>query len=238
MRWLRDPTGRFPQRPYYDRDELDQICEQVVTAFLVERYGHVSFPISTNDLTIMVERDVEVLDLYADLTDASGDVEGVTDFFPGQKPRVRIANMLYQDPRRENRLRTTLTHEYGHVRLHNRLYAHERTLPLFEGEDPPRSQSCQRTMMMQAPSADWLEWQAGYACGSFLMPISAVRNLVQATLSEGRTYGALMPDSPVGLQLIHRTGANFQVSSDAARVRLSQLGYLTDQRPGSAFTFN
>ncbi len=50
-------------------------------------------------------------------------MEGVTDFCPGEKPTVRIAHQLSEEPRRENRLRTTLTHEYGHVKFHAFLWA-------------------------------------------------------------------------------------------------------------------
>jgi hypothetical protein len=28
MRMIRDPKGRFPERPYYTNDELDRECER------------------------------------------------------------------------------------------------------------------------------------------------------------------------------------------------------------------
>jgi hypothetical protein len=46
----------------------------------------------------------------------------VTDFFRGKKPRVRIAAHLWEGSSRENRLRPTLAHEFGHVHFHNYLY--------------------------------------------------------------------------------------------------------------------
>src|ERR1700681_3122034 len=45
-------------------------------------------------------------------------VEGITDFFPGKRPKVRIARHLVEDERMANRLRTTLTHELGQLKFH------------------------------------------------------------------------------------------------------------------------
>jgi hypothetical protein len=118
-------TGRFHMRPYYEVDELDQECERIITKFMQERCGGLILPIPTDILTKLIERDAEDLDLYADLSAEGSDVQGVTDFYPGQKPRVRIAEELSQD-RHEHRLRTTLTHEYGHVWFHKALWDHHR----------------------------------------------------------------------------------------------------------------
>src|SRR5437867_12136230 len=109
MKWVADRSGRFPQRPHYDPDELESECEDVITTFLKERHGRVEFPVATEDLTVLIERVVADLDMYADLSHEQGEVEGLTEFLPGQKPRVRISAALSQAPRLENRLRTTLT---------------------------------------------------------------------------------------------------------------------------------
>lgn len=131
MRSAPDPTGRFPKRPYYEDGELDRLCEQVISDFLLDRYGKVLLPVPTEDLTVLIERDAEDLDLYADLSGEEGGAQGVTDFFPGRKPRVRIAKELSEQEHKENRLRTTLTHEYGHVKCHAPLYDAEASPSLF-----------------------------------------------------------------------------------------------------------
>ena len=33
MKRLKDPTGRFPERPYYDAEELDDLSEGVIVNF-------------------------------------------------------------------------------------------------------------------------------------------------------------------------------------------------------------
>lgn len=116
MKWVKDKTGRFPQRPHYLPEEIDDECERVIRDFLTKKYGKVEFPIKTDDLTILIEQNAD-LDSYADLSGEPGDVEGVTEFTPGQRPVVRIANAL-SATNMENRLRTTLTHEWGHAHFH------------------------------------------------------------------------------------------------------------------------
>ena len=53
-----------------------------------------------------------------------GEVEGVTEFQVGKKPRVLINRQLSEGRNMENRLRTTLAHEYGHVHLCRASLAH------------------------------------------------------------------------------------------------------------------
>ena len=67
MMWTKDPTGRFPERPFYPQEVLDSMSEEWIVSFLVERYGKAEFPVSTEDLTVMIEGDTSDLDQYADL---------------------------------------------------------------------------------------------------------------------------------------------------------------------------
>src|SRR6185312_12486302 len=88
-------------------------------------HGDVRYPVGTEDLKTLIERDTEDLDVYADLSSYGAEVEGVTEFNPGRRPSVKIRSQLTEDSRYENRLRTTLTHEYGHVRFHGYLFETE-----------------------------------------------------------------------------------------------------------------
>src|SRR5262245_10401430 len=107
--YVRDQTGRFPQRPHYKPEELDRECESLITTFIKGLHGKVGYPVETEDLKTLIERDTEDLDVYADLSTYGAEVEGVTEFNAGRKPSVKIARHLTEDDRRENRLRTTLT---------------------------------------------------------------------------------------------------------------------------------
>ena len=183
--YVPDKTGRFSRRPHYKPEELDDECENIILSFLNECYGEVNFPVSTNDLTKLIERDAEDLDLYADLSEFGPDVEGVTEFQLHQRSFVKIAQELSEDARRENRLRTTLTHEYGHVHFHaplcelesldNDLFSNRRSM-----------EACRRETILEASQNDWMEWQAGYVCGALLMPVSFVKQRVRTYYQEHR----------------------------------------------------
>jgi hypothetical protein len=84
MKYVRDQTGRFPERPHYESKELDALFEGIITKFLKSRHGKIEFPVTTDDLTVLIERDAKDLDIYADLTGYGAGVEGVTEFRPGQ----------------------------------------------------------------------------------------------------------------------------------------------------------
>jgi hypothetical protein len=234
VRYIRDTTGRFPERPYYQQEELDQECENIIVGFLQFIYREVRFPVETEDLKKLIERDADDLDCYADLSGYGSDVEGVTEFDPVRKPAVKIASTLTEDERRENRLRTTLTHEYGHVHFHASLYTANQTQGrLFQIAKTERI--CKRNTMLDAPQSDWMEWQAGYVCGAFLMPASYIRRLVRDFLPERSHFGPVAPDSQNGFDLIDRVVEAFCVSRDAARIRLLKLNYLGPEQGQALF---
>jgi hypothetical protein len=236
MKLVRDTTGRFAERPHYEAAELDRECEKIICGFLKDRYGVADFPVSTDDLASLIEVEAQDLDLYADLSEFGANVEGVTIFVPGAKPKVRIAAALSEDPARENRLRTTLTHEYGHVHFHSYLFDQPaRSIELFARTGPsggPASganvtQVCKRDTMLEASSSDWMEWQAGHVCGAILMPASRVRRLAREQFGENLVDGSVSSHTGQGGAIIEVIQGVFKVSRDAARVRLLRLGILS-----------
>lgn len=229
--WVRDTTKRFRERPYYQAHEIDRECEILVSGFLHRHRGKIQYPITTDDLTVLIEQHVRDLDLYADLSADGPDVEGVCRFAVGQKPIIEVAEPLSSNERRANRLRTTLTHELGHAKLHDAVFQ-----TTFAGADLFSEQRearvvCKRDTISDAPQADWMEWQACYASGAYLMPKSALAGLVDPMV--GR-LGRLPPfhvGEPSAAPLIEVVVDAFDVSRDAARIRLLKLGYLTPTAP-------
>jgi hypothetical protein len=230
MRWVTDRTGRFARRPYYTKDELDAVCEARVRRFLLEHNGVVAYPLSTADLTVLIEQETDDLDQYADLSRLGGDgveVEGITEFFPNQRPRVRIARGLSESPGREARLRTTLSHEFGHVLFHDFAgrWGTMGQMPLFgETTVPP----CVHHAMLGTGKVDWMEWQAGYASGAILMPRTEVCETARPLVEEAG--GPIYVENNDARRLIRWVRKKFLVSDAAARVRLLQLGHLVDTR--------
>jgi Zn-dependent peptidase ImmA (M78 family) len=223
VRYVRDTLHGFRERPHYDPAELDTMFERIVVDFLKQKHGKAAFPIVTEDITVLIERDVSDLDQYADLSSYGANVEGVTEFSRRGKPKVLISESVH---RFENRLRTTLTHEYGHVVLHGYLFAtEERKLGLLPGQKPSAIY-CKRDDILGAKKVDWMEWQAGYACGAMLMPRTHVRNVVAEIQKARNIYGAVSPSTENGGALIEGVMDQFSVSRDAATVRLKILGYL------------
>ena len=231
MRYVKDSTGRFSMRPHYEPTELDHECEKVLIAFLG---GTIPVPIETDDLARLIERDTSDFDPGADLRMYGADVEGVTEFKPGRKPRVRIVAELAYDEVRLNRYRTTLTHEYGHVHFHAHLFdAQPQVADLFN----PRvasggEQVCKRDAIINARKTDWMEWQAGYVCGALLMPIGHFRRVVSGYQETHKIFGPVALGTERATALIDTVCREFRVSADAARVRLSQHGYVQAQDRG------
>jgi hypothetical protein len=225
--YVRDDTGRFPERPHYKPEELDRTCEKIITGLLTDLHGKVTFPIDTEDLKTLIERDADDLDPYADLSEYGPEVEGVTEFRLGRKPVVKIAAGLANSDRRENRLRTTLTHEYGHVHFHAYLWElHPPGRDLLRQNPNANKQICKRDNILHARQFDWMEWQAGYVCGSLLMPVSYLRRIVGAYKEVHNLFGPVGSSGGHGEELIAMVQKEFQVSADAARVRLLQLKLL------------
>lgn len=244
IKWVPDKTGRFPQRPHYTEPTLDAECERVLEEFFVGRFGSIPLPIPTDELTKLIERDARYLDLYADLSSEGDGVQGLTTFDPGNKPSVSIAAELTNDPRRENRLRTTLTHEFGHVHFHTFLFSMERSVPMFDEEnepwkqqlarvqphEPPAAQrKCRRDSIVNPDAYDWMEWQAAYACGALLMPASKLTRIANEARVKAGAYGPLQSSSPAAMELVAATMKTFGVSEEAARVRLSKRGAITPE---------
>ncbi len=136
---------------------------------------------------------------------------------------MQINRHLNRVLQRVNRLRTTLAHEYGHLLLHAWLYEH------FRGQvrNPAPLRCYSRTVEGNVDRLmDWMEWQAGYICGALLMPKRRMDLLVGAFGKENGCAGPLLRDNIAGRRLIERVTDLFDVSRDAARVRLLKLGHL------------
>lgn len=238
VKMVPDKTGRFAERPHYSPEDLDRECERIVSAFLRKKRGAVSFPVATEDLEVLIEQEGASLDSCVDLSAFGEDVEGVTEFFPDQGPKVSISDKLATDDRRKNRLRTTLAHEFGHVHFHRHLWA-EKFLSgrLFERKNLENKAICKRDTVLNANQYDWMEWQAGYVSGSVLMPLTHIRQLVSEYCESLGLHGAVYQGSQQGLALIAQVVDRFAVSEEAARIRLLKLNLLsTSDKQRSLFS--
>jgi len=171
MRWINDRSGRFPKRLYFETlAELDDECERLVDFVHFRRRGtKFGVPLDDDTLQVLVEEYAD-LDLFANLEPG---VEGETEFRPNERPLIRMSAEIANDPRRRNRLRTGLAHEWFHAAFHRTaweiLWARNRRAGDSIGAPVGK---CNRETMIGAADRDWTEFQAGYASCAILMPRS------------------------------------------------------------------
>ena len=235
MYLLEDETGRFAKRPYYPQRELDALLESTVETFLKRRYGRVHYPVSTDDLTRLIEESADDLDLYADLSKDGADVEGLTLFWPGKPPVVKISRVLASNPVRENRFRSALSHELAHVVVHTPLFA--KSLPGLHSPDGTNSAFSQACKVANAgTSRDWMEWQAGYGSGALLIPrVAMFQTVEQFQRERGLKPGPIAANTILSYELIRRITTAFQTSTEIARRRLLEEGAILEPIPALEF---
>jgi len=224
MKWLPDPTRRFARYPFYEGTELDLECQELVRTFLLKKRGAIAYPLSTEDLSLLIESATSDFDWSTDLSHYGDDVEGITHFSVGGKPRVEISSHL-SSSHLQNRFRMTVAHELAHVHFHNCLYQiPDEQLALITA-DRHRPLHCKRESVAGTTRNDWMEWQAAYAGGAILMPLDAIKGVV------GKTITTIHPESASSKKLCSVVAKTFEVSLMAARVRLEKLGVLNRSVP-------
>lgn len=218
--WIFDPTRRFVRRPLFERSEIERRCERILAQFYGETGRHRTVSLSTEDLELLADRVTEEFQPIADLSRIGNDVEGATYFAPPHRPKIRISQRL---DGHEHRRRMTIAHELGHVLMHSELYVAEDTLDLFADPSDRGNVYCKQSTMTNG--VDWMEWQANYAGGAILMPLSAVRSFI-CELRGNRVNEALYEGDAEAAAIVSKIASYFNVSHDAARIRLVQCSFI------------
>ena len=212
---------RQPRPVYYTLEQLDELCERIIVGFCMERYGQELNPVPTEALLQLLEEHAHDVDQTAELPDG---INGVTEYYWDRKPTVKIDARLTQQHWRETRRRSTVTHECSHAIQHAPLW---RALGPENPGDGPIGVSC-RCEESDEEIYDrwdaWMERQARYISGGFLMPKTRVWRLAQRLADTKRWELPIPADSPQSICLAEHVVIAFHVSSVAARVRLKQLG--------------
>lgn len=219
MKFIRDTTGRFKERPLLESADIEYECEKMIVDCL-EKRNQPEFipPLDTDTLSVLLDLHADTVDLYADLVQREGPgVEGVTEFRKGQSPRILIDKRL-SEQKSPHRLRSTMAHELFHARFHRVLWELH-----WLGQGDPTPASCKEDQIFSSGRVDWYEWQAAYGSGAILIPLMALEKMI------GRP-AQVAESSEEGLAMIFRVATTFLVSNAAARVRLVQTNYLLGQR--------
>jgi Zn-dependent peptidase ImmA (M78 family) len=217
--WGKDFTGRFASRPFYTRKHIEDTALDALSRCGAAAGHAISHPIDDEALEMLVEFLTDNFDQSADTGYYGIEVDGFTVFSRYGKPSV-VLNRDLSAERYRRRRRFTIGHELGHVILHQPLYERDdRQLDLLVQKELVPVYCAKRDIER---SADWCEWQAGYFSGALLMPRDAVhKRLVE------RSKDLLTPvasDTAAARVLADIVAQIFDVSRDAARVRLASLG--------------
>jgi len=176
---------------------------------------------------------------YAEL---EPEVLGVTEFIAGERPRIRINQDLTGSALDEDetplgilgRWRATLAHEASHVLLHSALFDHNlNQLSLFADDEerqpafPRIFRSLKRDVSFANRGGDWREIQANKGMAALLMPRMIFHQVCDRELERNPfTARPRRSDHPEVRYLVVRLSELFQVSRQAASIRLETLNVL------------
>jgi hypothetical protein len=222
------------ERLWFDPGEIEQIMEGELQK--AKLFPSLENPVV--DMETFIEQHLTAdLDQHADLDPKT---LGVTEFCAGAKPLVKINKDLTNSALDEDgsppylvgRWRATLAHEGAHIILHRRLFnlnPQQRGFFDAEGGDEPepnRLLRClKRDVCFGGNSQDWREIQANMGMAAILMPGSIFAEVFRQELNQGN-LARVERDSAEARRLAARLGARFQVSRQAALIRLQTLGLL------------
>ncbi len=215
---------------WYEEDEIERMMEAEL------RKSDLS-PTSAApvvDLEKFIARHLKAkLDQYADLDPT---VLGVTEFFTGGAPKVSINRVLTGSALDEDetqpgilgRWRATLAHEAAHIVLHRFLYEFAAgNLSLFDREPADggarqRLLRCLKRNLSYGNVSDWREVQANKGMAALLMPRRVFSEMARVEIDTAYPATKAIPTEG-DEQIVAKLAAAFQVSRQAARIRLSTL---------------
>jgi len=225
MKYYKGPEG--DQRIWFDENEIEAIAEDELRK--AKLLPTTEKPVT--DLERLIEGHLgAALDQYAELEQG---VLGLTEFVPGRSPAISISRDLTGSalddddplPGLRGRWRATLAHEASHVLLHRFLFELDPNQAQLFGDEAIVSLTGQRLMRClkrdvgaRAGGSDWREVQANRGMAALLMPR---RVFTKVANSEMGTKAGLAV-------VVARLAERFEVSKQAARIRLTTLKLVDD----------
>lgn len=149
------------------------------------------------------------------------------DYIHADARTVLIDNRLLEE-NQEHRYRYTIGHECGHDVLHSGFYSYNPNQVSFFDTAPADSPAMVQCRVMAQNNygarkywtdAEWMEWQSNFFSSVILMPAAAVRKVAGQPIVQEKF-------SIAALSMVSRVAKTFNVSPEAAKYRLEDLGCL------------
>lgn len=158
------------------------------------------------------------------------------DYLHANARTVLIDNSLLAD-NQGHRYRYTMGHEGAHDIFHSGYYSYDpNQISMFDGDVAPMVQ-CREKALYSVPRVkgkwtdiEWMEWQANFLSSVLLMPKEAVRIVVASKKQKNPTMRAMA--------MIQSVSKTFDVSPEAAKYRLQELGHITENIGNVSFLNN
>ena len=117
MKTYRTTSGPFSERPYYQVEEVEQIC-----ADELRKVGLLPAKPEPIRIERFIEKRFNIVPKYEDLTEG---LLGCAKFGPKGMQEIILSRLLAEEDSKvsERRINTTLAHEAGHGLLHGHLFA-------------------------------------------------------------------------------------------------------------------
>ena len=230
MRMMRDRSGPFVERPYYEDSEIESIIGVELNE--VDLLPSLPKPIRVDRF---IEKRYGIVPQYDDVP--SG-ILGFTRFGANGPEEVVVARSLSEEGTKvaERRINSTLAHEAGHLILHGRLFDLERKVGMHSliGNDLDLEK---RTILCRPNSVGvpheskgakgydgkWWEFQANKVIGILLLPRQLVHQALEFLLvSQGHFGNRLLCDTRRE-EAIHCLSNTFDVNSPVARIRIQEI---------------
>lgn len=225
MKTYRAKKGPFAERPYFETEEIEQLCADELRK--LDLYPSTPEPIR---IERFVERRFGVTPEYDDLHDG---ILGFTRFGPKGVEGIVLARDLSETVGKvsERRINTTLAHEAGHGLLHTRLFmVQETAIALFGTDYDPKSPKIMCRDIVK-PSQErlttydgrWWEYQANMTIGALLLPRDLVEKCMAPLLTQTGSFGISLLKPENMKRAIDLLVSVFDVNPAVAKIRLGQM---------------
>lgn len=224
---------------WYDEDEIERMME-------AELRKSGLLPTAEDpvvDLERLIQRHLKAkLDQYAELDAA---VLGVTEFVAQQPPKVSINRELTGSALDEDettpgilgRWRATLAHEAAHILLHRFLFEFAAgNLDLFnrrpdDAQAAKKLLRCLKRDLSYRSVSDWREVQANKGMAALLMPRRVFAEVARGEIDAAYPTTKTVPAGG-DERIVAKLAATFQVSRQAARIRMGTLNLISPPGQG------